>query len=849
MVLYLCRYRIFPGALVPFYYSATIAGDLVPVSSITPNLLNISEGDPWSFTVSHTSGDAPVTCVFERSNDGGTTWFVSPTSGVATAADVANSPLMFRYVCTDNDGDMDTATALIYLDVCCANPESFQHNVGAGGFIMEIEQANDGTMVIAPDTTSPLKLPVNATRWEQLTTSDSMPAGSWTPGVGVGGTYTMAIAPSNSNIIYKSVNGSLYRSVDGGATFTTTSLTGIKTAGNADPRQYGDHMAVHPTNPNIVVYGGQEEGLWVATDGQNFTQIANVPPSGNFSNAGNGSQSPGITGVVFDPSDPTRVYACSVGTGVFRSTNSGATWSLIPGSPVAVRHSTVGIDGTFYCTHTGLTTGAWNPNNWNDNPSSVWRLDGTSTWTQITPPFNTSQMWHIDADPFDANRLLHVRGSGEVQISTDKGATWGPRFIPFDFARNEPGYAINHNPKVTLNATGDIPWLDYTREARYLSTADARWDRSTPDRFWIAQGIGMWYADLDASNAFTEYRALSAGIEQLVSTQVISIGGGDFALGAWDRGLFKTAIGGGFVNEHFVNGRFDDCWAVAQSPFDPNYIAASFSLTDGTEGNTNFWSGYSTDKITTQANWTTFPTKPLGATNGDDFGYGQIAVSQPGNIVWAGAYHRGYFYTTDSGVTWNACAGITGNYASFGGNYFFYNYVLVADPVTPGTFYTHTKDGVWRSIDQGANWTKQANALEVNNNFHNKLKAVPGYSGHLSFSIGDRDGPFSGEPMFYSDDAGVSWTTITAVNYAKTHCWGAECPAAQTGYPTLWVYGFVNNSYGLHMSTDKGATFTQVDDYLDDSLDNIRDMDADNDIFGRIVVGTTGQGWKEFTCD
>ena len=84
-------------------------------------------------------------------------------------------------------------------------------------------------------------------------------------------------------------------------------------------------IAIHPTNPQIILIGGATGGIWRSTDGgTNF-----APVSDTHVDLAVGS-------IAFSKSDPSIVYAGMgdlgngyFGTGVLKSTDAGATWARV----------------------------------------------------------------------------------------------------------------------------------------------------------------------------------------------------------------------------------------------------------------------------------------------------------------------------------------------------------------------------------------------------------------------------------------------------------------------------------------------------------------------------------------
>lgn len=84
-------------------------------------------------------------------------------------------------------------------------------------------------------------------------------------------------------------------------------------------------IAIHPTTPTTLYVGGPRSGIWKTTDaGATWTSVGDSLPS------------LGLSALTVDPVTPSRVYAVLVGVGIFRSDDAAATWTKISndlGSP------------------------------------------------------------------------------------------------------------------------------------------------------------------------------------------------------------------------------------------------------------------------------------------------------------------------------------------------------------------------------------------------------------------------------------------------------------------------------------------------------------------------------------
>ncbi len=155
----------------------------------------------------------------------------------------------------------------------------------------------------------------------------------------------MAISPANTDIVWigtgesnnrqsSSFGAGVYKSTDGGETFTLMGLTETQSIAR---------MIAHPTDPDV---------LWLAANGRLFGPN---PERGVYKTTDGGDswdrvlyvdENTGATDLVIDPSNPNTLFAatyqrrrtacCFVGggpgSGIWRSDDAGETWSRVTGN-------------------------------------------------------------------------------------------------------------------------------------------------------------------------------------------------------------------------------------------------------------------------------------------------------------------------------------------------------------------------------------------------------------------------------------------------------------------------------------------------------------------------------------
>ena len=130
-------------------------------------------------------------------------------------------------------------------------------------------------------------------------------SGTWVDWLGADGMEGLVSPTDPLKIWGTSQNGALYRSTNGG-----NSYTGL---GQPSSGQWVTPLWIHPTNETIL-YGGWT-GVYKSTNsGSNWTNISGSAISSTLSD------------LAVAPSNPNYIYACN-GSALYVTTNDGATWA------------------------------------------------------------------------------------------------------------------------------------------------------------------------------------------------------------------------------------------------------------------------------------------------------------------------------------------------------------------------------------------------------------------------------------------------------------------------------------------------------------------------------------------
>jgi hypothetical protein len=606
-------------------------------------------------------------------------------------------------------------------------------------------------------------------------------------------------------------NGSILSSTDMGQTWTQNNIA-APMGGNADGRSMGERLAIDPNLTSTLYFGSRTTGLWKSTDyAQTWVQVPGFPTTGVALNDAGASKGYGLTFVVFDrssgsPGSPTPTIYVGVGatteTGLYRSTDAGATWQAVPGQPsVAVgmmpHHAVFDGCGNLYFAYNNgsgpnsITSGA------------VWRYATASgVWTPVSPPQSGGGFGGIAADATHPGTLLVTTidrwSHDEIYRTTNGGVNW----VPIEAA--------------ALNDVAGAPWLYWHRTS--LGTpgwmGDVEIDPFNPDRALYITGQGIWSSDnlTDADKpASTKWTFDDNGLEETVVLDLASPPVGAPLLSAvGDLGGFRhddlevSPPGGFFSNPVFGSGSSLD---FAESA--PNIVARVGSPSGGQSG------AYSTDGGTT---WIPFATAPLPAAGATFKGSGSIAVSADATtFVWA-AQSATPAYSKDSGTTWNVCTGLAAGAR------------VAADRVNPSKFYASCKNAsnlnaTCVSTDGGVTFVPAAAPAS------GRPRPVFGIEGDVWVP--------TGSGLFHSQDSAATFTQVPQVNSAAAVGFGM--PAPGQSYPAVFLNGSVANVWGTYRSDDAGATWLRIDD-PQHQFGWINCLAGDPRQYGRVYLGTGGRG-------
>ncbi len=465
-------------------------------------------------------------------------------------------------------------------------------------------------------------------------TTDGGATWSQLPGLLRGKRITAVALAKDDSVLHAGYSGGIARSVDGGLTWTSATIPGSPDV---------NHLVVAPSSP-LVVWASADVPLKSTDGGLTYTASGTGPTT--------------ILQTAVHPTNPMVVAVASNDGGFFHSSDGGATWT----------QTSAGLLST-----DGGRSVAFDP----QNPSTVYygagsypnnglfkSTDGGVTFTALHG--SSDVPYTIAIDPTSSSRLLVGGYANGVYLSTDGGATWtAPSMEEYD----------SNNP---VNALAIDP--------------------SNPSVIWAAdgQGFGGGPGIYRSTDGGASWSVRNTGLTNTAPTALVAPAAGTLYTNV--RRVSKTTDGGatwspaatGVTGQTVLSLAFD---ATAPSTLYnlANYVGL-FKTTNGGGA----WS-------------------LLGAFT--DFG-GQLVVADPtrANVLWMGSAYGPVYRSPDGGSTVTKLTTPTGTPLA----------IAIAKQ-TPSTIYLSLSAGLYKSTNDGGSWSlsltptfgpARAIAIDPNNTAH-----------------------------------------------------------------------------------------------------------------------------------
>lgn len=690
---------------------------------------------------------------------------------------------------------------LVLLAVLSAHAEYRFGSValGGGGFVTGILTSPTAENVIFARTDVG-----GAYRWVESSKS-------WTPitdwisadDVGLMGVESFATDPQNPQKLYLLLGTSYFsggktviaRSNDTGKTFQVTEVSTLfKAHGNGSNRHTGEKLAVDPNQGNIVYCGSRANGLFKSVDAGVSWQKVNSFPASTTAN-GNG-----VSFVLFDPNSGTPGSATQTiyvgmqiagGTNFYVSQDGGATWNAIANAPTEFmpERAKLASNGNMFITYGDA----------NNSSGAIYRYNtqgsGASAWTSISPQAGKA-FGGISVDAQNPERILASTFSQwQYQTWGNGVAVWGDRvFISLNGGDTWTDL-IGAN-KWVFDANGN-PWI---RDHALHWAGSIEIDPFHPDRAFVISGNGLFMTEnLSASTSIWKF--MCKGLEETVPFKFAALPGKSafyYVIGDYN-GAINTHLDS--VPDHVHTPGLGTTPGLAFAWNNPDLIARAASeiyLSSNMGGS-----------------WTKL-TKPATAGTVD------LAMSADGvTLLWAtdaGTVWKG----TQSGTSWTQSTGIN------------FNSRPAPDLINSSKFYVYNPStgAFFVSTNSGSSFAQVSSPGTGGNA---RIRAVPGYEGDIWIAM------YNGG-LTRSKNSGSTFTKLATIEKCTHVGFGKAAPGKS--FPSIFIWGTVNNVVGMFRSDDEGATWVRINDdqHQYGGPGNAQMVDGDINVYGRFYMSTVGRG-------
>jgi hypothetical protein len=623
------------------------------------------------------------------------------------------------------------------------------------------------------------------------------------------GVEAVALDPQTPGRVYALVgidyfNGgktAILSSTNNGDTFTVTEVTSqFKAHGNGMGRQNGERLAVDPNLGSILFCGTRRNGLFKSMNsGATWSAVTSFPVTTTANDNG-------ISLVIFDKSSSSSGKATQrIFAGVSRlnasnfymSTDGGTSWADVAGAPATTQmpQRAALANGMLYVTYANGAGPNGNTSGTEPmNAGSIWRYDiAQGSWANVTPAGASVAFSGISVDAADANHL--VATSINTYVSQPWG--WGDRFYVSTNGGTSWTDPIGSG-SVTMDSNG-MPWI-VNHAIHWAGTAT--FDPFSSDRVFITSGNGV-FATTNLSASKPTIKFMAKGLEETVPLEAVSIPGYGFAnvIGDYDGFVTTDVTVSPPAGTH--KPAMGSTGSLALAGAAPGIMARAATALYRTTNDGGTWSEV---------------PRPNTQTGGT------VALSADGTVLlWTPNSSTTTYRTANNGSQWANVSGLAVNGA------------VIGDTVNSNNFYAYNPSGgaFFVSTNGGTSFTQTATA---GGGGSSKPRAVPGVEGDIWI-------PLNGGGLTRSTNSGTSFAKMTSIQRCDAVGFGK--PAAGKTFPAVYIWGVPTGGVvGIHRSIDGGATWERINDdsHQFGGPGNGHFIVGDMNVYGRVYMSTAGRG-------
>lgn len=533
--------------------------------------------------------------------------------------------------------------------------------------------------------------------------------------------------------------------------------------------------AYHPTNPNIIYVGPANGGIWKSTDsGTTWSAMSDYESSLSMG------------AIVLDPINPEIIYAGTgeatysavsyYGRGLLKSTNGGATWTnYTSGLPSSTYFSRLKIRPN---NNTQLLAALGNSGLYRSTNSGV-------NWTQIISGRVDDVVFSPSGDTaFAVGSGIGIRRSinGGASFSTygAAGLATGTR-THFDLAQSNPSImwaTVYGSSAVTVFKSTDygFNWNSVTMPAGFSDQAGQAWydlycliNPKNPNKVYIGM-IDIFRTENGSTftNITNGYSGGNVHVDQHYLIFHPSLE--NTIISCNDGGIWRSTNNGTSFTNLNQNLTLTQFYRIAASPFTPNRILG------GTQDN-------GTQQTNSSTSW--------AAVYGGDGG--EVCFNPfNSNFILGETQYNGIFRTTNGGTSWSSStSGLssTENKAWVA--------PIIHHPSISGTFYT-ARQSIYKSTNNGGTWTAVSGSVNGTNAIRELAQSKT--NPNVMFVT-------SGSQVFKSSDEGINWINVTSGLPARTIT-SVYVHPQDVNQVFLTFSGFNTNK--VYKSTNGGSSWASI---------------------------------------
>jgi hypothetical protein len=716
--------------------------------------------------------------------------------------------------------------------------------IGAGGFVAQMVLRPGGLRLCRTDVGGAYKWDYTKDKWVQLFKRGAFIApyndinffwegtGNYWDGAGC---FEIDAAETDLNYIVAWFVGYLFLSTDGGTTFSRVTAMARQTArpggAGGTNRLVGRKMEIDPSD-KLTWHVATETQLFRTTDGGNtFTQVTTIPTA-TGSNHGIIVRIDRTSALV--SGRHSIVYAYVSNVGLFKSTDAGATYTqIIAETGFAPRCLKVDQTGKAWQSAEPFTqSGAW----------SMHTVTSSGTVAAITGLSNADAgMFAID--PTNSSRVIAMNGAGYFQLSTDGGATWsisiGASAWTNQVTGDVPWIVRNSNFQSYLGISG-LEWdpdvagkvwapngvgvfnLDAFPSSVSFSTK-MPWkvqsrgiEELVADRGVSIPGGPMMLMNQDrAAFACFDFTTLKTrywddSFQQTFGWDADYAGDDSTFIGVHVNWGWQGAQSSGYSESNGADGTFVKYPTVPSTGI-AGGLAVSTKLNHVIIPGQNMPPVFTLNKGSSWANCNFTPTATAAWSQGLGIDRHVITADK--------ARGAGYFYAFNGAAGTNTAE--TGVYESIdGGQNFSRVFVGCPTNIAYAAYGAELKcvPGRANTVTFTIGGTGQVNSETTQTDLMISFDACRTWSKILG-TLSD------GTPITRISEAQISW--------------GPAAPGQS--WPSAYVLGWVNGTWTWMRSDDGLATWTILP--MPDMMDTFQCIVADRNKYGQVLAGWSGNGW------